>query len=161
MKELNEMNGEELMRLYFDIIKELKQKNIIHSKNIIGDLGEFVARVFYVPPKYKELSPQKNNNKDTDAIDTDNKTYSIKTTSIKQTSMFHNLPSPGEPIPQTPNFDYVIIVDYSDFTNLRGIYEITWAQFWDLKKWNSTNKAWYLRINKELLGVCKTIYTSQ
>ena len=53
-KEINkinfkDLNDDEVISLYPAVLKELKNRNIIRTKNLVGDLGEFWCR-----KKYKE-----------------------------------------------------------------------------------------------------------
>lgn len=43
MINLNKIKDDGLVKLYSALIKELKDRKIIRTKNIIGDLGEYLA----------------------------------------------------------------------------------------------------------------------
>lgn len=47
MIELQKLSSEEIIQLYSSLIKELKSRLIIRTKNIIGDLGEYLAIFYY------------------------------------------------------------------------------------------------------------------
>lgn len=40
---LVDLNNEKLVELYSSTIKELKKRNIIRTKNVTGDLAEYLA----------------------------------------------------------------------------------------------------------------------
>lgn len=41
--DLTLLDNNNLIALYSDIIKELKNRNIIRTKNVLGELGEYMA----------------------------------------------------------------------------------------------------------------------
>lgn len=41
--DLSKMNNADIVCLYSDAIKELKQRGILRTNNVIGDLGEYLA----------------------------------------------------------------------------------------------------------------------
>ena len=52
-KSFNNMKDEEVINMYHILISELKERNIIRTKNIVGDLGEYIAINWY--NEHKEL----------------------------------------------------------------------------------------------------------
>ena len=40
---LNELNTTELIQAYSGIIKQLKKRGVIRTKNLLGDLGKYLA----------------------------------------------------------------------------------------------------------------------
>ena len=57
---LDKLEDDELVKLYSEIIKELKKRTIIRTKNIVGDLGEYIAIEYFK----KELCRAGNTNSD-------------------------------------------------------------------------------------------------
>ena len=45
--EFKNMNDDEVISLYPQLLKELKSRNIIRTNNLVGDLGEFWCRKKY------------------------------------------------------------------------------------------------------------------
>jgi len=43
--DLRTLSDEEIIHIYSNIIEELKKRNIIRTKNIIGDLGEYFLSI--------------------------------------------------------------------------------------------------------------------
>lgn len=41
--DLSKLSDRELVEIYGKTIKELKERSIIRSKNVVGDLGEYLA----------------------------------------------------------------------------------------------------------------------
>ena len=45
--DFSKLSIQDLIRLYSQVVSELKQRNVVRSKNIVGDLGENLAIEFY------------------------------------------------------------------------------------------------------------------
>jgi hypothetical protein len=45
--DFSELSDNELVQAYSDVLKELKKREIIRTKNIVGDLGEYLAIDYY------------------------------------------------------------------------------------------------------------------
>lgn len=45
--EISKLDNNSLINLYSNCIKELKQRKIIRTKNITGELSEYIAVEFY------------------------------------------------------------------------------------------------------------------
>ncbi|WP_405341361.1 DUF6998 domain-containing protein [Fibrobacter sp.] len=69
-----EKKCQDVLKKYYEALSELEQLEIIRSKNITGDIGEFLALQFY--PGLKLVERQ--NNPDFDAVDADGTKYQIK-----------------------------------------------------------------------------------
>ena len=79
--DLSKLENEDLVMLYGKIIDELKHRNIIRSKNVVGDIGEYLAIEYYTKtpglPKLQFAPPSTEN---IDAISVKGERYSIKCT---------------------------------------------------------------------------------
>jgi len=145
---------------YSQTTKELKKREIVRTKNITGELGEYIAVDFYrkttALPNLQFAPPSTEN---IDAISTKGERYSIKTiTNNGSTGVFYGLPplkSDEQPIQK---FEYVIIVKLTDDFELERILELTWDEFLKHKKWHSRMKAWNLSYTNKLINSVKTIY---
>ena len=42
-KEINNLENSDLVELYSDILKVLKERGVIRTKNLVGDIGEYLA----------------------------------------------------------------------------------------------------------------------
>lgn len=146
----------ELVEIYFNLIKEFKTKGMIRTRNIVGDLGEYIAREYYNSKRnLPDLQLIEISKENVDAIDNENKKYSIKTITTKCTGSFRGIEK------ENKLFDYVIIVMLNKDYTLNKIIEITWETFIDFKKWNKRNKADYLTITRKLLECAKVIYENK
>lgn len=156
---LKQLTEENLISLYSDVTKELKSKGIVKTKNIVGDLGETLAKRHYcTSPTFPNLTDEKIGAKNIDARDVNDETYSIKSTSTKTTGVFRGLPPKDSPEEGPKLFDYAVICKFDDNLSLEAIYQLTWEKFRENKHWQSRVKAWYLIINRKLIQDAVTIY---
>lgn len=148
----NEKGDLRAIQKFSDSIEDLKKRNIIKTKNIVGDLGEsFAIRYYNKESKLPNLKDMPIGTKYFDAKSEDGKRYTIKTTTTKTTGVFNGLNTPNCKLPEEQRFDYVIIVVLnSQNFSPQVIYEINWDDFLVLKKWNSSKNTWYLTLNKQL-----------
>jgi len=87
--DFSRLNDTELIGAHSDIIRLLKERGIIHSKNVIGDLGEYLAIKYYCDtPNLPKLQPAPPNTKNVDAISINGDRYNIKATAGRVTSAF-------------------------------------------------------------------------
>ena len=159
MSEFQGINDTKLISMYGELVKELRNRNIIRTKNIVGDLGERAAIDFYsnstlleslddVPPSTKSI----------DAIGENGNRYAIKSITGNLTGIFYGLPDKDSNDEPEQLFDYLLIVIFSDFYQLETIYELTWEQFLKHKKWHSRMKAWNISVSKSVKLEANTVY---
>ena len=157
--DLNNLENKDLIMLYGQIIDELKQRNIIRSKNIVGDLGEYLAIDYYTKtsglPKLQLAPPSTEN---IDAISVKGERYSIKCTTSNSTGVFHGLNPPECIEPQKQLFEYAVIVVLNNSYQLTKIIELSWNAFLEHKRWHNRMKAWQLTITKGLLADATIIF---
>ncbi len=158
----SKLSIQNLIRLYSQVVSELKQRNVVRSKNIVGDLGENLAIEFYnSTPGLPNLQAAPASTQNIDAISKNGERYSIKTTTSKTTGVFYGLPPSGTSEGELlPKFEYVIVVRMNADYELLGIYELTWKQFMKFKRWHSRMNAWNLSITREVLAESKKIFES-
>ena len=160
--DLNNSSDEGLVVLYSNIIKELKKRNIIRTKNIIGDLGEYFAIKYYNEnSKLPKLQAAPAGTQNVDAISRKGERYSIKSTSGNLTGVFYGLNDPDSTEEEKQKFEYVIIVIFNIDFELEKIIEINWEQFLRFKKWHKTMRGWNISINKRLIEVGNIIYSNK
>ena len=155
-----ELSNIDIIKLYSQSIQELRSRNIIRTKNITGELGEYIAIEYYKNnPQLPNLNFTPPSTENIDAISTRGERYSIKTiTNIGSTGVFYGLPPlDSEELP-TQKFEYVIIVKLNDNFELENILELTWAQFLEHKKWHSRMNAWNLSYSKSIVKKVKNLY---
>lgn len=154
-------NGE-VIRLYSRTIKELKNRKIIRTKNVLGDLAEFLAIEFYCKTTgLPNLQAAPIGTQNIDAISRNGDRYSIKATSNNTTGVFYGLHPKGGLESDKQKFEYVIICKFDDDCHLKAIYQMDWDAFIKHKRWHSRMKAWNLTLSKETINDCEVIYKSE
>ena len=77
--DLTNLANQELIGLYPKVIKELKRREIVRTKNLVGELGEFYAVEFYKNalglPKIQYAPP---GTKNVDALSVNGERYAKK-----------------------------------------------------------------------------------
>ena len=90
--DITKFSDDEVISLYPKILKELKNRNIIRTNNLVGDLGEY-----WCIKKYNEISglPKlqgaPKSTKNIDAISVNGERYAIKSTSGSGTGVFASI----------------------------------------------------------------------
>lgn len=157
---LSKLTRSELIALYGDVIQELKKQKVIRSKNVVGDIGEYLAINYYCKtpglPKLQFAPPSTEN---IDAISIKGERYSIKSTTNNTTGVFYGLNPPKSDEPQRQLFEYAVIAVLNDSYQLTKIIELDWDTFLLHKKWHSRMNAWHLIISKKLLADAKIIFS--
>ncbi len=159
---LSKLQNIDIINLYSEIITELKKRKIIRTKNLLGDLGEYLAIDYYHnTPGLDNLQAAPAGTQNVDALGRKGERYSIKSTSGKLTGVFYGLNDPDVHEVEIQKFEFVIVVIFTDEFKLNKIVEITWSQFLKLKRWHKTMRGWNLPINKNLLAEGKIIYAEE
>lgn len=161
--EISKLDNNSLINLYSNCIKELKQRKIIRTKNITGELGEYIAVEFYKNnPNLPNLDFAPPSTENIDAISRKGERYSIKTiTNNGSTGVFYGLPPIDSNEMPRQKFEYVIIVKLNDNFELENILELTWNQFIENKKWHSRMKAWNLLYTKKLIDLGNNLFIKE
>ena len=161
--DFGKIDNNSLIKLYSECIKELKNREIIRTKNITGELGEFLAVDFYnKTPNLPNLQFAPPSTENIDAISRRGERYSIKTiTNYGSTGVFYGLPSIDSDEVPTQKFEYVIIVKLNDNFELENILELTWNQFLKNKRWHSRMQAWNLSYSKKLIDLANNLFIKE
>lgn len=158
---LRELSDDDLCRSYGHIISILKERGIIRSKNVVGDLGEHLAIKHYCNTAgLPNLQPAPPGTQNVDALSRQGERYSIKSTTSSSTGVFYGLNEPENGELDVQMFEHVIIVVFDENYSIERINELTWVDFLKYKRWQSRMKAWYIGITNELLENTKTIYVA-
>ena len=150
----SELKDCEVWDIYALSIKELKKRNLIRTRNIVGERGEFLAiETYNNTPGLPGLQAAPEGTKNVDAISRKGERYSIKTITEpgKTTGVFYGCGNIDDEDLPNQNFEYILIVIIGKDFQLKNIYELTWDQFLNNRKWHSTMTAWNLSITKKLL----------
>lgn len=149
---MSELSDSKLIASYGEIIAELRRREIVRTKNIVGDLGERYC------VQHCNIELSETNKQDIDAVAANGDRYSVKSVSegsAKRTSAFH---LEKEHCKSDVRFEFLLVVILSETMQLQNIYSYTWDQFWDLKSWSNTQKAYFLSLSKSNLGKGKVVY---
>ena len=153
------INDSDLISLYGKLISELKVRKIIRTKNVVGDLGERFAIDYYSNSNELEsLSDAKTSAKSIDAIGDRDNLYAIKSITGNVTGVFYGLPHRDSDDVPEKLFDFLLIVVFSDNYEVTAIYELTWKQFLEHKKWHSRMDAWNISVNKKVKEQASIVY---
>ena len=157
--DVSTLKNEELINTYSLVIKELKKRDIIRTKNVLGDLGEYLAIEYYCKtPGLPNLQVAPIGTQNIDAISRAGDRYSIKSTTGNLTGIFTGLQPKGSTVPDKPKFEYVIICQFDNDFQLKTIYQLDWDAFIKHKKWHSTLKAWNINLSKETIADSTIIF---
>lgn len=160
--DLKQLENRTIIKLYSEILKELKLREVIRSKNLVGDLGEFlVIDYFNNSANLPNLSFAPPSNKSYDAFDDGNKKYAIKTITNNVTGVFYGLNSNKSTEEDKVIFDYALIVKLDENYDIEKIIQLDWQQFLAHKKWHSRMSAWNLNLSKKLELNCINIFNQK
>lgn len=161
--DINKLSDSDIIGLYSQSIKELKRREIVRTKNITGELGEYIAVEYYRNnPSLPNLQFAPPSTENIDAISTKGERYSIKTiTNNGSTGVFYGLPAKGVNEIPSQKFEYAVIVKLTDNFELERIIELTWNEFLENKRWHSRMQAWNLSYSNKLINSVKNIYSEE
>lgn len=156
------LNDDELVASYPAFLAELKKRGIIHSRNIVGDLGEYLAiRHYSRTAGLPKLQAAPIGTTNVDALSRDGDRYTIKTTTGSVTGVFYGLPAKGSSQLPEKKFEFLIIVVLGADYTVKKIVELNWTQFLSHKKWHSRMTAWNLSINRAVIKDAKIIFDAK
>lgn len=147
------LKNNEVWDVYALSIKELEERSLIRTRNIVGERGEFLAiETYNKTPGLPNLQAAPEGTQNIDTISRKGERYSIKTITDpgKTTGVFHNCGNVTDEKVSIQKFEFVLIVIIGKDFQLKQIYELNWEQFLTYRKWHSTMKAWNLSVTKEL-----------
>jgi len=165
LKFLKGLSDEEVVLINALSIKELKERGIVRSRNIVGDIGEFKAIQYYSnTPNEQNLQFAPEGTQNIDALSRKGERYSIKaiTYPSKTTGVFYGLNSPDElksGSVDKQSFEFVIIVILSEDFDVKEILELDWETFINNKRWHSRMQAWNLSLSKDFKTQCRRIFS--
>lgn len=153
--------GIELIEQYSCLLNEMRKQGLIRSKNVVGDLGEYIVVDYYCKtkglPKLQFAPPS---TKNIDAISIDGDRYSIKCITTNTTGAFYGIPKDARIEDIKQPFEYLVIVKLKEDFTPEIILELDWPTFFKFKHWHSRINAYNVIINKELISSSRIIYTS-
>lgn len=155
------LSENELIEAYSSILDEMRAKKLIRTKNVTGDLGEYIVVDYYTKtkglPKLQFAPPS---TKNIDAISTEGDRYSIKCTTTNTTGTFWGIQKDAVFFETKPLFEYVVIIKLDNSYRMELILELSWEVFFKHKRWHSRMKAYHLMITNALIEDSKVIFSS-
>ncbi len=160
-KLIDSLTDDEVWIFYASCEKELKHRNLVRTRNIVGERGEFlVIKTYSEIPGSPNLQAAPEGTQNVDALSRKGERYSIKTLSEpgKLTGVFYGCGNVGDSVVPEKKFEYVVVVIIDSDFNLKKMYEINWEQFLKLRRWHTTMRAWNLSITKNFVNEARLIY---
>ncbi len=153
--DLKDLDDEELVNLYPELLKELKNRDIIRTNNLVGELGEYHAhRIYKKDTSLPQLQLNLKSTKNIDATSVRGERYAIKSTSGNGTGVFASLPKVDDGV---VHFEYLIIVIFNKDYTVKGIFELSWKQFLEFRKMKQPENKWNVPITSSLKKSAKII----
>ena len=157
--DLSSFSVAELVGMYSQTIKELKNRGVLRTKNVVGELGEYLVLEYYDrDPQLPTLSVVPVGTKNINAISQNGERYSIKSTTGNVTGVIYGLEPQGSSKPDPHLFEYLVICKLDDDCELEGIYQLSWESFQKHKKWHSRMNAWNVAVTRAMREDSVVIY---
>ena len=152
-------SGRELIKIYGELLTKMREYGLIRSKNVTGDLGEYIVVDYYTKtkglPKLQFAPPS---TKNIDAISINGERYSIKCITTNTTSAFYGIEKDVDFNSIKPLFEYVVIVKLNEKYEPEFILELDWKMFFKHKHWHSRIGAYNLLMTNSLIEDGRIIY---
>ncbi len=157
--DLSKQSGMELIQLYGELLSEMRSRELIRTKNVTGDLGEYIVMDYYNKtkglPKLQFAPPS---TKNIDAISVNGERYSIKCITTNTTGAFYGIERDAKKDEVRPLFEYVVVIKLDENYQPELIIQVDWETFFKYKHWHSRINAYNLLITKALLEDAEVIY---
>ena len=161
IKELSVKELAKLLSPSSDAYVELKRREVLRTKNIVGELGEYYAVDFYVNnSRLPNLSIAPPGVQNVDALSRNGEMYSIKAVTSRNgtTGSFWDPDSINK---NEKKFHYLLIVILDDAYSLDMILELTWEDFFEHKKYNKRMNNFNISLTKKLISSVKIVYEKE
>ena len=157
--DFSKYSGMELIRIYGELLSKMREDELIRSKNVTGDLGEYIVIDYYTKtkglPKLQFAPPS---TKNIDAISVNGERYSIKCTTTNTTGAFYGINKDADIASIKPLFEYVVVIKLDKNYQPEFILELNWEIFFKHKHWHSRIGAYNLVITNSLIVDGKMVY---
>lgn len=157
--DFSKYSGMELIRIYGELLSKMREDELIRSKNVTGDLGEYIVIDYYTKtkglPKLQFAPPS---TKNIDAISVNGERYSIKCTTTNTTGAFYGINKDADIASIKPLFEYVVVIKLDKNYQPEFILELNWEAFFKHKHWHSRIGAYNLVITNSLIVDGKMVY---
>jgi hypothetical protein len=157
--DFSKYSGMELIRIYGELLSKMREDELIRSKNVTGDLGEYIVIDYYTKtkglPKLQFAPPS---TKNIDAISVNGERYSIKCTTTNTAGAFYGINKDADIASIKPLFEYVVVIKLDKNYQPEFILELNWETFFKHKHWHSRIGAYNLVITNSLIVDGKMVY---
>ena len=157
--DFSKYSGMELIRIYGELLSKMREDELIRSKNVTGDLGEYIVIDYYTKtkglPKLQFAPPS---TKNIDAISVNGERYSNKCTTTNTTGAFYGINKDADIASIKPLFEYVVVIKLDKNYQPEFILELNWETFFKHKHWHSRIGAYNLVITNSLIVDGKMVY---
>lgn len=157
--DFSKYSGMELIRIYGELLSKMREDELIRSKDVTGDLGEYIVIDYYTKtkglPKLQFAPPS---TKNIDAISVNGERYSIKCTTTNTTGAFYGINKDADIASIKPLFEYVVVIKLDKNYQPEFILELNWETFFKHKHWHSRIGAYNLVITNSLIVDGKMVY---
>ena len=159
--DLKKLSVEQIAKLISpssDAFLELKDRGVLRTKNIVGELGEYYAVDFYnANSKLPNLSFAPPGVQNVDALSRNGEIYSIKAVSSRKgtTGSFWD---PDSVKRNEQKFHYLLIVILDNSYSLDMILQLTWDDFFKNKRFNRRMNNFNISLTNQLIDSVKIIY---
>ena len=157
--DFSKYSGIELIHIYGELLSKMRKDKLIRSKNVTGDLGEYIVIDYYTKtkglPKLQFAPPS---TKNIDAISVNGERYSIKCITNNTTGAFYGIEKDADINSLKPLFEYVVIIKLDENFQPKFILELDWEAFFKHKHWHSRVRAYNLSITNSLIEYGKIVF---
>ena len=157
--DFSKYSGMELIQIYGELLSKMREDKLIRSKNVTGDLGEYIVVNYYSKtkglPKLQFAPPV---TKNIDAISVNGERYSIKCTTTNTTGAFYGIEKDANIASIKPLFEYVVVIKLNENYQPELILELDWETFFKHKHWHSRVSAYNLILTNALITDGRVIF---
>ena len=159
--DLSKLETEKIVEAYSECITLLKERGVIRTNNVVGDLGEYFVMEQYRKNKHlPNLTAAATGTKNVDAIGRNGERYSIKTTTGSVTGVVYGLHAPDEDVADEKMFEYLVICRLDRNHHLKAIYQLDWDSFIRHKRWHSRMQAWNVPVSRAVIDDSLVVFES-
>ena len=145
---LSQLTDRELINLYPALLDELKAREIVKTKNLVGEIGEhLLLERFANDPEKPTLARAPNSTRVVTAINKSNgDRYAVKVTTRSASGVFHSIDLNSK----EQEFEYLVIVVMTNSLELKLVFELTWIQFIKYRRIKKPELKWYVPLSQTL-----------
>jgi hypothetical protein len=164
LETVEKLTDENLWKAHGLIIKELKIRKLVRTRNIAGERGEQIAiDIYHNTPNEPKLQAAPAGTQNVDALSRKGERYAIKTVTLprKLTGVFYGLNPPGSKEQEEKKFEHLIIAMINESFEPVEILECTWETFLKHKRWHKTMRAWNISVTSAFERDSRVVYKNK